>query len=55
MQSKFSERGIGERNTRELATEVSTRSREFAFNRKTMENKSKQTAVLLEPRKMLNG
>jgi hypothetical protein len=52
---KINGRGIGKRNTRERATEASTRDREFAFNAKAMDNKSKQTASLLEQRKILNG
>jgi hypothetical protein len=55
MQLVLNECEMAGRNTRDLATEASTRIREFAFNKKTMENKSKQTALLLEPRKMLNG
>jgi hypothetical protein len=55
MQPKFSGRGIGKRSTRERASEASTWIREFAFNTKAIENKSKQTAVLLERRKILNG
>src|SRR5271155_295993 len=55
LQPKFSGRGSGERNTREHATGARTRIREFSFSAKNMENKSKQTALLLERRKILNG
>jgi hypothetical protein len=55
MQLIFDGREMTERSTREHATEARTRIREFAFNTKNMENKSKQTASLLQRRKILYG
>jgi hypothetical protein len=55
MQLIFDGREITERITREHATAARTRIREFAFNAKNMEHKSKQTASLLERSKILNG
>jgi hypothetical protein len=55
MQPKFNGWGIGERNRREHATAARALIREFAFDTKNMENKSKQTALLLERREILNG
>jgi hypothetical protein len=54
MQLIFNGWGMTERNAREHAAEARTRIREFAFNTKNMENKSNQTAMLLERRKILN-
>jgi hypothetical protein len=42
---------VAERDTRDLTNEASMRIREFAFNAKVMQNKSKQTAELFERRK----
>jgi hypothetical protein len=55
MQLIFDGREMTERSTREHATKARTRIREFAFNTKNMENKSKQTAALLQRRKILYG
>jgi hypothetical protein len=42
MQLVLNEYEMAGRNIRELATEASTRIREFAFDTKTMENKANQ-------------
>jgi len=55
MQLIFNGWELTERKTREHASEARTRIREFAFNTKNMENKSKQTASLLQRRKILYG